>query len=272
MSPNDDLARWGEPPTNDAEQVQADLLADALDRLGATNEPEALATDHARRHPAANASGSSAEPRAPLTAVEHEMLEASDWIEDMVSSVLTHSGMFDRAAVPADMSPARAAGVDLRVRLVRVVGPTRHQAVASTHDRPTVLRDMRSTSQDPERVTLHTGDRVRVEVTCDQEGYVTVFNIGAGGMINLLYPGRHSQLMPLRAGTPLVIADIQMTPPAGKEELYAVWSRAPLATTEITGLIRAGTLLRDMQCVQDKLTSLRPEDWHAVKLVMEHTA
>ena len=38
MQPNEDLARWGEPPTNDAELVLSDLLADVLDQLRAVNE------------------------------------------------------------------------------------------------------------------------------------------------------------------------------------------------------------------------------------------
>ena len=61
-----------------------------------------------------------------------------------------------------------------------------------------------------------------------------------------------------------------MTPPAGKERLYAVWSRTPLAVAHICDVVRPGPALRDMRRLQVKLAELRPEDWHAVMLELEH--
>jgi hypothetical protein len=261
MLPNDDLARWGEPPTNDAELVLADLLADILERV------------RDEGHPVAETPGSPVQTRSPLTGPGQEILEASGWIEEMVSTVLTHSGLFDNPPLPAEAGgPPATRSIDLRVRVLREFGPSRYHPVASTHAQPTVLRDMRRVPDDPERVTLRTGDRVRVEVSCDHDGYVTVLNVGPGGTVNVLYPESHGQLVPMRAGTPLMIADVQMTPPAGKERLYAVWSRAPLAVAQITDLIRPGAVLRDMKRVQDKLAALPPDDWHAVMLELEHVA
>jgi hypothetical protein len=274
MLPNDDLARWGEPPTNDDELVLADLLADVLHRLREAGEPGTKVPEGTGApNQGANAPRSPVQTRGPIAGTDHELLETSDWIEDMVSSVLTHSGLFDNPPVPADAGgPAAAQSIDLRLRVLRVVGPLRYQPVASTHDRPTVLRDMRRVPDNPERVTLRTGDRVRLELSCDHDGYVTVLNVGPGGTVNLLYPESRGQLTPLRARTPLTIADVQMTPPAGKERLYAVWSRAPLAAAQITELIRPGVVLRDMQRVQEKLAELRPDEWHAVMLELEHVA
>ncbi len=264
MLPNDDLARWGEPPTNDAEMVLADQLADYLEGLRRSGETSPPVAD------ASGSSGAPAQTRGALTGMSQQMLETSDWVEDMVHTVLTHSGVFDNSPPPA--GPIAGEAIDLRLRVLRVLGPLHYQPVASTLTRPTVLRDMRRVPENPERVTLRTGDRVRLEVVCDHDGYVTILNVGPTGTVNVLYPESQAQVVPLRARTPLLIADVQMTPPAGKERLFAVWSRSPLAGTQITGLIQPGVALRDMRRVQDKLEELRSEDWHAVMLELEHTA
>jgi hypothetical protein len=211
------------------------------------------------------------ETRAPLLGAGQDMLEASGWIEEMVSTVLTHSGVLDAPPPSDDTGKPAAPTIDLRVRVVRVIGPSHYQSIASTHGRPTVLRDMRRIPDDPERVSLRTGDRVRIEVSCDHDGYITVLNLGPEGTVNLLYPDSRRQVERVRAQKPLLIADVQMTPPAGKERLYAVWSRTPLAVAQLSDLIRPGPALRDMRRVQDKLEELRPEDWHAVMLELEHT-
>jgi hypothetical protein len=258
MLPNDDLARWGEPPTNDAELVLADLLADELNRLREGVAPAGL--------PASSAP----ETRARMSGSGQDLLETSDWIEELVSTVLTHSGVLDIPPAPSDTDKPSASSIDLRLRVFRVMGPSQYQPVASTHGRPTVLRDMRRVPDDPERVTLRTGDRVRIEVCCDKEGYITVLNVGPEGTVNLLYPDpqRHAALV--RPQTPLLIADVKMTPPAGRERLYAVWSRTSLAVGQLCDLIGPGPALRDMRRVQDKLAEMRPEDWHAVMLELEH--
>jgi hypothetical protein len=259
MLPNDDLARWGEPPTNDAELVLADLLADELDRLREAVAPGAL--------PA----GSTLETRVPLPGPGQDMLEASGWIEEMVSTVLTHSGVLDAPPPSDEAGKSAAPPIDLRLRVLRIIGPSQYQAVASTHHRPTVLRDMRRVPDDPERVTLRTGDRVRIEVSCDHDGYITVLNVGPEGTINLLYPDSRQSAQRVRSQRPLLIADVQMTPPAGTERLYAIWNRTPLAVAQLSDLVRPAPALRDMRRVQDKLEELRPEDWHAVMLELEHT-
>ncbi len=274
MLPNDDLARLGEPPTNDAEMVLADQLADYLDGLRRDAEAPSVANASGSSEvpTVANASGSSGAPaqtRSAVTGMSQHLLETSDWIEDMVHSVLTHSGVLDS---PQQTGPTGGKTIDLRLRVLRVVGPLNYQPVASTHAQPTVLRDMRRVPDNPDRVSLRTGDRVRVEVLCDHDGYLTVFNVGPTETVNVLYPEPQATVTPLRARTPLLIADVQMTPPAGKERLFVVWSRSPLAGTQITGLIQPEVALRDMRRVQDRLEELRPEDWHAVMLELEHIA
>jgi hypothetical protein len=160
--------------------------------------------------------------------------------------------------------------VDLSLRVLRQMGPLQFQPVASTHPAPLVLRDLRRVPDNPDRVILRTGDRVRLEVLCNRDGYLTVLNVGPAGAVHLLYPDDPRLSAALRARTPVLIADVELTPPAGRERLYAVWSRVPLPQAQLLGLVRPGPVTRDMQRVQQTLETLRPDDWHAVMLELDH--
>ena len=70
-----------------------------------------------------------------------------------------------------------------------------------------------------------------------------------------------------------------MTPPAGRERLFAVWTPAiPLRLDQLASLVEAGTspsrrpyrATRDMKRVQDAVHRLQPEDRHTVVLELEH--
>ena len=76
MTPNDDLARWGEPPATDAEMLLADLLADIMDRKWADQRipPESLA-------------------RTVATSTGKELLQVNTWLELMMATVLRHAGL-----------------------------------------------------------------------------------------------------------------------------------------------------------------------------------
>src|SRR5262245_18175455 len=134
MLPNDDLARWGEPPTDARELELAELLAAFLER-GPSHEETA-----SRVRRASDAA---------------ELVQACHWIDEMMATVAEGSGLL-----------AGAGAVELRLAVSQLVGGA-YQPVASTHARPCVVRDLRRIPEDPNRVTLRTGDRVRVEVTCD---------------------------------------------------------------------------------------------------------
>ena len=79
------------------------------------------------------------------------------------------------------------------------------------------------------------------------------------------------------ANRPLHIVDVEMTPPAGRERLFAVWSRQPAADLEqLAGLPDAGSpstpyrATRDMKRVQDSVHRLQPESRHVVVVEVEH--
>ncbi len=129
----------------------------------------------------------------------------------------------------------------------------------------------------PDSVAVRTGDRLRVEVAADRAGYLCVFNVGPTGNLDLLYP---PGLEPgtIEAGRPLGILDVELSPPVGKERLVALWSRAPLPldVKELLSLAegqeatRAVHATRDIKRVQASVQHLRPEEWQATVLELNH--
>jgi hypothetical protein len=121
---------------------------------------------------------------------------------------------------------------------------------------------------------------VRIEVVADREGYLTVFNVGPTGNLNLLYPEGdllHS-LSPVAANRRLHVLDVEMTPPTGRERLFAVWSRQPLRYDQLAGLAEQSgcskpyRATRDMKRVQQAVRRLEPEDRRVVVVEVEHVA
>jgi serine/threonine protein kinase len=188
-----------------------------------------------------------------------------------------------------EREPPRQGPVDLRLIVSRHDGPQGYVTVAATHpQQPTgrLTRDMRKVPPPPEKIRLRTGDRVRIEASADRPGFLTVFNVGPTGTLNLLYPDGDPQLinppLPIKPNQPLHIVDVEMSPPAGRERLFAIWSRQPLPVRvdELSSLVdRAATgepesrpyrATRDMKRVQHSVQQLRPEDWHAAVLGLDH--
>ena len=78
-----------------------------------------------------------------------------------------------------------------------------------------------------EGVRLRTGDVVRVVVESERPGYVTVFNVGPTGDLNLLHPaelGGPAKASAIEAGRPVEAPQVEMLPPAGTERLFALWT------------------------------------------------
>jgi serine/threonine protein kinase len=154
--------------------------------------------------------------------------------------------------------------------------------VASSMRQPSAVRDLKRVPRPPQFVKLRTGDRVSVEVRADQPGYVTVFNVGPTGNLNLLYPhGPAEADSPVAAGQGLVVLDAELVPPAGRERLFAVWTRRPLGVRmeELLSLVERGDVpasgayraTRDMARVQQSVDALPAADRQAVVLELEHS-
>jgi hypothetical protein len=186
----------------------------------------------------------------------------------------------DCLTLPAEGS--RAAPVDLRLLVSRQVeGGACLPVASSVSPAEGVLRDLKRVPRAPQRVTLSTGDRLRLEVVADRAGYVTVFNVGPTGNINLIWPAEPGQAAPLLpAHQVLPILAVELTPPTGTERLCALWTRRPLPLPleELRGLVGQGTVpgggpyraTRDMVRVQQSLQQLPPDDRHAVVLELNH--
>jgi serine/threonine protein kinase len=219
--------------------------------------------------------------RAGLAAAPERRPELGAFVADLRGSL--NRLLADSLVLPA--APGReAAAVELRLTVARWEGGDSYAPVATTHPVPAgVTRNMTRVPPPPERASLRTGDRVRIEVTADHDGFVTVFNVGPTGQLSLLHPdpaGAGAAPAPLPANRPLQVSDVALTPPAGGERLFAVWSRVPLRLPleELFRLARGDNdpvspsyrATRNMERVQASVQQLRPEDWRAAVLELEH--
>jgi hypothetical protein len=160
--------------------------------------------------------------------------------------------------------------VEVRLHLWREAGRGRFLPIASTARTGTVLRDLRRVPVDADRLEVRTGDRVRLEAEVSHDGFVSVFNIGPAGNFNLLYPDDVGRAGFVRARCPVPIVDVQLTPPAGRERLYAVWSRVPLSLAHLLRVAERLPGPGELARVQEALTQRSAADWHAVMLEVEH--
>jgi tRNA A-37 threonylcarbamoyl transferase component Bud32 len=218
--------------------------------------------------------------RSGLEAVPENRPELKTFVADLRGSL--NRLLADSFVLPA-LATGRAGPVEMRLTVARWEGGTTFVPVAETHPQARgMTRDLTRVPPLPARASLRTGDRVRIEVVADRDGFVTVFNVGPTGHLNLLYPDQAPAVSPpsLPAHRPLEIADVALTPPAGGERLFAIWSRGPLLLSleELFRMARgenepvslAYRATRNMERVQASVQQLRPEDWHAVLLELDH--
>jgi serine/threonine protein kinase len=183
--------------------------------------------------------------------------------------------------LPSD-GPARPQEARVRLIVSRRTGAHTFVPVAASH--PTggrLVRDMRVVPREPERVELHTGDVLRIEAEADRPGFLTVFNVGPKGNLNRLVPDEASRgPAAVEANRPLPVLDVELTPPAGRERLVALWSRTPLPLSpeELRQVADRGELplpepyraTRDMKRLQETVQQLAPDDWCATVLQLDH--
>ena len=179
---------------------------------------------------------------------------------------------------------AKSAGVEIRLLVSRRTGADTYQPVAATHPQPERgQRNMKKVPKAPEQVRLRTGDEVRVEVTANRTGYVTVFNVGPTGDLNLLFPDEAPAATTpptIRADETLQVIDVVMEPPAGRERLFAVWTSRPLPLRleELQAVAAKGAIpasgqyqaTRNMAKVKKAVAQLRPEEGAVVVLEVDH--
>jgi len=217
--------------------------------------------------------------RAGLDAAPERRPSMQDFVRQLRAAL--NVLLADRLASPVD-PPAPA--VDLRLVVSRQVGRDTYLPIAASVRRPEALpRDRRRVPAPPARVEVRTGERVRIEVFADEPGHVSVFNVGPTGNLNLLYSADHgsdaSTACP--AAEILHVIDVVLTLPAGRERLFALWTRRPLPLRpeELLSLAERGDVpgggayraTRDMARVQQSMDALPAADRQAVVLELEHS-
>lgn len=204
------------------------------------------------------------------------LTEFNERLRSVLNAALVDSLVPPRPARPDD------AAVWLRVSLVRPDGGSVPIA-ASRPPTDSCLRDLKKVPRQPDRLSVCTGERVRIEVEAAQSGHVTVFNIGPTGTLNLLYPDSEGQAPPpLRPQTPLHIMDVELTPPAGHERVFAVWTMTPLAMgpEELRSLAegkpgevsRPYRATRDMVKVKEGLAGRPAGSWQVAVVELDHVS
>jgi tRNA A-37 threonylcarbamoyl transferase component Bud32 len=221
--------------------------------------------------------------RAGLAVDPDERLGLADFtvrLRGSLNQLLADSLLLPTATASAGPA-APAPAPTLRLTVSRQDAAGTFTPVATTRpaaERP--MRDLRRVPPVPERADVRTGERVRIEVDADQAGYVAVFNIGPTGNLHLLHPERAGGLAAIEPGRPLHVLDIELTPPAGAERIFALWGRSPLPLRldELAGLATGGAgpapgpyrATRDLKRLHESVRQLRPEDWQSVVLELNH--
>jgi serine/threonine protein kinase len=187
-------------------------------------------------------------------------------------------------AIPAPEEASGKGPVGIHLVISRLEQGRYRPVAATQRVVGSLTRDMRKVPRAPEQITLRTGDQVRIEVLADHDGFLTVFNVGPTGNLNLLYPDDlpGDSTTTIQRNMSLHIVDIEMMPPAGRERLFAIWTRRPLPLrlNQLHSLVdrseRVGSqryrASRDMARVKQSVKELPREDWHAVVVEVEHTS
>jgi serine/threonine protein kinase len=212
---------------------------------------------------------------APDPAVRPGLAEFAAELRGVLNQLLA-----DRLAPPAGGAPAPAT---VRLAVSRQVDRFTFLPVAVSRPEPgRLVRDLKRVPPEPERADLYTGQRVRVEVECGRPGFVTLFNLGPTGNLNVLSDVRDGMTRPdeVTPGRPLHVADVALTPPAGSERLFALWTRPPLPLRlgELLDLANRGKLpvsgayhaTRDMERIKQSVQQLGREDWCIAVLNLRH--
>jgi hypothetical protein len=85
-----------------------------------------------------------------------------------------------------------------------------------------------------DRRVFQTGERIRLNVRSNCDGYLAIWTLGADGRTALLVPSDGRVGVPLKQGAPFVSAPMRFSDPAGDERLMLFFAsrRASLPSTE----------------------------------------
>jgi serine/threonine protein kinase len=91
---------------------------------------------------------------------------------------------------------------------------------------------------------VRTGDLVRLEVTANADGYLTVLNLGSSGELKVIFPNPLARDNHIRGGQAQRLT-VKLTPPAGTDRAAVIWTRQmnTLTPAEWRSQIEAGQLI-----------------------------
>ncbi len=117
-----------------------------------------------------------------------------------------------------------------RVRLDVAVA-TASEATLAFHTVPcevrgAATRNLELVPEPAPEAAVHTGALVRLEVTADTDGYLTVLNLGSSGDLHVLFPNPAVRDNRLQAGRAQRLT-VKLTPPAGVDRAAVIWTRQP---------------------------------------------
>jgi hypothetical protein len=127
--------------------------------------------------------------------------------------------------------------------------------------------------------SVRTGDLVRLEVTADADGYLTVLNLGSSGQLKVVFPNPLARDNSVRAGQTQRLT-LKLTPPAGTDRAAVIWTARPdtLTPAEWRDRLEAGQVAslppaestRGMDFVLHEATEQSKEAWAACVVAVAH--
>jgi serine/threonine protein kinase len=118
-----------------------------------------------------------------------------------------------------------------------------HTTVSTANERDLVFRPVlchsppnestRTTGSVPSpapEAVVRTGDLVRLEITADADGHLTILNLGSSGELRVIFPNPKAQYNRIRSGQPHCLT-VKLTPPEGTDRAAIIWTREPSELT-----------------------------------------
>jgi serine/threonine protein kinase len=178
-----------------------------------------------------------------------------------------------KSEIPETCPSIDSAPVGLRLVVRRMNGDQPGEEVQSSG-----VPEHQGHSRGPRQVVLYTGERIRLEASISEPGYLTVLNLGPTGNLHLLYPlPAQDGVLPtlLAAQQTIRILEMELTPPAGTEKVFALWSRVPLtgsprALLELARSAERASPVRDLRPEDRSTGKARPEGLHLAALELDH--
>jgi hypothetical protein len=126
---------------------------------------------------------------------------------------------------------------------------------------------------------VRTGDLVRLEVTADADGYLTVLNLGSSGELRVVFPSPVARDNRVRADEVHRLT-VKLTPPAGTDRAAIIWTSRPntltpaqwrdrIATGEVAVAPREEAT-RGMDFVLHEAAEQPGGDWTAAVVAVAH--